>query len=418
MLNRIVLIAVIAALCLFGWFAVRTQIGAMLGDLTQPSAVEAGTVAEVAIGLAPNASQPWWLSAMVFKRSFLPEDAEKSVSALEEATRRTPNDYRIWTELARGYEQSERYAEAEAAFRRSIELAPTYAIPHWQMGNFLLRQDRIDEAKVELKTATETSSAYRDQVYALAWDYFGKDPARVEELASDSADARVNLAKFFAYRDAGQDALRIWNTLSPEQKKYYETVARTTAWRLYENGFVRESLAIARDIGIAKDAQDETVNNGGFEKSIGDHTETLFGWLIFRNDSKFEAMPDSQVKAEGNRSLKVIFRNYSKPTLYNIAQIVTVEPGKKYRLSFKLRTDNLKTGGAPYLEVAAVKTNQRLAASEPFPKGSHDWQEVALEFTVPEGVEGAIIRTVRAGCGEECPISGAFWYDDFKLERI
>ncbi len=277
-MNRIVLIAVIAGLCLFVWFAVRTQIGNMLGELTRPSDEFAGDVAAVAINFAPNAPQPWWLSAMVYRKSFVPEDIEKSVAALEESTRRTPNDYRVWTELARGFEQSERFAEAEAAFRRSIELAPAYAIPHWQFGNFLLRQDRIEEAKAELKTATETSSAYRDQVFALAWDYFGKDPARVEELASDTADARVNLAKFFAYRDSGPDALRIWNTLSPEQKQYYETIARTTAWRLYENGFVRESLAIARDVGIAKDAQDETVNNGGFEKSIGDYTENTF-WL-------------------------------------------------------------------------------------------------------------------------------------------
>lgn len=415
---RIVSIIAIAAVCAFCWFAVRTQIGSLLAEVTSPSRDDALDVAEFAADLAPRDPRPPWLAATKLRQSFTPADLERSVSLLEEATRLAPNDYLMWTELARGYEQSERFDDAERALRRSIELAPAYAIPHWQMGNFLLRQDRIDEAKVELKRTTETSSAYRDQVYTLAWDFFGKDPARVEELASDSADARANLASFYAQRDAGRDSLRIWNTLSPEQKNYYGFIAKGMARRLYETGFVREALAVARDVGLAKDAQDETVNNGGFEKFIGDYQDTLFGWMIFRGDSKFDASPDSQVKAEGNRSLRVVFRNYVKADLYNIAQIVTVEPSRKYRLTFKLRTDNLRSGGAPYLQIAAVKTNSELAKSEPFPIGSNDWQEIALDFTVPDGVEGVEIRTLRINCGDECPIAGTFWYDDFRLVRL
>jgi len=389
----------------------------MLVELTPPTDAGAAEVADAAMSLAPLDPRPKWLASMSLRQSFTPEDTERSVQLLEEAVRSSPNDYRIWTELGRGYEQSERYDEAEAALRRSIELAPSYAIPHWQMGNFLLRQDRLEEAKAELKHATETSSAYRDQVYSLAWDYFGKDPARVEELASDSADARANLAKFYSERNSGRDALRIWNTLTPEQKQYYLFISGPMAHRLYQVGFAHESLSVARDAGIARDAQDETVNNGGFEKFIGEQTDTLFGWMIFRNESRFEAILDSQVKAEGARSLRVVFRNYSKPTLYNIGQTITVEPGRRYRLSFKLRTEGLRSGGPPLLEVAAAKTNQRLAATEPFPVGTTDWQDVALDFTVPEGIEGVEIRTVRANCGEDCPIAGTFWYDDFRLTR-
>ncbi|MFL6466807.1 MAG: tetratricopeptide repeat protein [Pyrinomonadaceae bacterium] len=417
-LNRIILIALIVGVCAFCWFAVRTQVGSMLGELTSPSSENALDTAALASRLSPWDPRPPWLAATKLRQNFEPKDLEQSVTFLEDATKLAPNDYRIWTELARGYEQTERYDDAERVLRRSIEIAPSYAIPHWQMGNFLLRQDRLEEAKSELKKTTETSSVYRDQVYALAWDYFGKDPVQVESLASDSADARANLAQFYAQRSSGRDSLRIWNSLSPEQKEYYKFIAKPMARRLYETGFVREALAVARDVGIAKDAENETVNNGGFEKFIGDHTETLFGWMIFRNDSKFDALPDSQVKAEGNRSLRVAFRNYVKADLYNIAQVVTVEPNRKYRLTFKLRTDNLRSGGPPFLEVAAVKTNSRLAASEPFPIGSNDWQEIMLDFTVPEGVEGVEIRTLRINCGEVCPIAGTFWYDDFRLSRL
>jgi tetratricopeptide (TPR) repeat protein len=390
----------------------------MLAENTTAAADDAADAARLAGNLSPLDPRPKWLEAMTLRQSITPEDLDRSVSLLETATRLEPYDFRLWTELGRGYEQVERYVDAERALRRAVELAPTYAVPHWQLGNFLLRQERIEEAKLELKRTTETSSIYRDQVYALAWDYFGKDASQVEELASDSADARVNLAKFYSGREAGRDSLRIWNTLSSEQKQYYTALGKQIALQLYQIGYVRESLSIARDIGLAKDAHDETVNNGGFESYIGDQAEALFGWKIFRSDSKFEALPDSQIKAEGLRSLKVAFRNYVKPDLYNIAQLVTVQPGKKYRLSFKVRTDNLRSGGGPLLEVLAVKKWVRLTASEPFPIGSVDWQQYTLEFTVPDDVEGIELRTVRVFCGDECPIAGTFWYDDFRLERI
>jgi hypothetical protein len=420
--NSLKIKAVFAALIVgaiaFAWFGIRTQVGNMLGELTSSSDENAAEVAQAASKLAPGDPRPKLLEAVILRQSFSADDADRSVSVLEDAVRRSPSDFRMWIELARGYEQAERYSESENALKKSIELAPSYAIPHWQMGNFLLRQDRVDEAKIELKKATETSSIYRDQVYALAWDYFGKVPARVEELTSDSADAQVNLANFYSQREAGRDSLRIWNTLSSEQKKYYEVLGKQIALQLYHIGSVGESLAIARDIGLAPDAQEETVNNGGFEKYIGDSEEALFGWKIFRNDSKFEALPDSQVRAEGLRSLKVTFRNYIKPDLYNVAQLVTVSPGVRYRLTFKVRTDNLRSGGGPYLEVLSVKKWARLAASDPFPIGSVDWTEYTLEFAVPDDVEGVELRTVRVFCGVECPIAGSFWYDDFRLVRL
>lgn len=416
--TRILPIAFIAAAIVLGWIAIRAQVGSMLAELTSPAREDALDVAMQAASYSSRDPRARWLAAVKLRQSFAPDDVDRSITLLEEATRLAPNDYRIWTELARGYEQNERYDEAERALKRSIELAPNYAIPHWQMGNFLLRSGRLDEAKTELRRATETSSGYRDQVFALAWDFFEKDPARVEELVSDTTDARANLAKFYSERGSGRDSLRIWNSLSSEDKSRYEFLGTHMAQRLYDAGFVHESLSIARDLGIAKDASGETVNNGGFEKFIGDPRETLFGWKIFRTDNKFEALTDSQIKAEGNRSLRVAFRNYSKPELYNIAQIVTVEPTKKYRLSFKLRTDNLRSGGPPFLQIAAIKTYEQIAATAPFPIGSYDWQEISLEFVVPEGVEGIEVRTMRVHCGDDCPVAGTFWYDDFQLKEL
>lgn len=238
----------------------------MLGELTSASREDSGDVADVAISLAPNDPRPRWLSAMVLKRNFDPESFEMSVRRLEEAVRLAPNDYRTWTDLSRGYEQSERYAEAEATFRRAIDLAPNYVIPHWQMGNFLLRQDRVDEAKSELRLATENSSAYRNQVFALAWNYFDKDPSVIEELTTDNPASLADLAFFLAIRERGRDALRVWNRIPPEQKPRFEYLSRPMARVFQHTGYANESFLIGRDAGFIRDELPETISNAGFER--------------------------------------------------------------------------------------------------------------------------------------------------------
>jgi tetratricopeptide (TPR) repeat protein len=134
------------------------------------------------------------------EENFSPQSLEASVAMFEEVVRLAPNDFRYWIELGRAYEQAEEPEKAERALARAVQLAPNYTFPHWQFGNFYLRQNRSEEAFAELRKTTERSIVYREQVFSLAWDYFDKDPQKVEELAIDTPDVRSTLALFYAAR--------------------------------------------------------------------------------------------------------------------------------------------------------------------------------------------------------------------------
>jgi Zn-finger nucleic acid-binding protein len=41
-----------------------------------------------------------------------------------------------------------------------------------------------------------------------------------------------------------------------------------------------------------------------------------------------------------------------------------------------------------------------------------------VDFTVPADVDGAVVRTVRQYCGDNCPMVGTVWYDEFNLQKI
>jgi hypothetical protein len=336
---------------------------------------------------------------------------------LEETVRLAPNDYHWRVELGRAYEQDGQLEKAEAELKRGVDLAPSYAFVHWHLGNFYLRQGQTEKAFAELKRAAENNETYRTQVFSLAWDYFDKDPARVEQLAADTADAKAALALFFAARGRGSESLRNWNLLTDDQKAANPEIARSIALGLFQQRHFPEALEFSRQLGLDADARPSAVTNGGFERPVTTQNDSRFGWTITRGDSKLDVSGDSSVRHEGGRSLKVSFRNYVKSDLYNIFQTVVVEPDTSYRLSFWVRTENLKTSGAPLVEIVNAMDDKVFASSRGFATGSNDWQEYEVAFHTPADCSGITIRTARTYCGDQCPIVGTFWYDEFVLDR-
>ncbi len=405
---RIFLAVAAVVVLALAWFGVRWQLGSMAAALTPPSDPNAADIADVATGLAPSDPLGWWLLGSV-------ETGSSGLAMFEKAVKLSPYDYRWHIELGRAYERADRLADAEAELRKATELAPTYAYARWQLGNFLLRQKRTDEAFEELKKAASNNHAYRDQVFSLAWDYFDKDPSKVEPLAPDAPEGRAGLALFFAARGKAADSRRVWNSLSDEEKAANPQFANLIAQGLYSQRCFPQALEFFRQLGIDVDAQAATVTNPGFERTILPPEQSPFGWQIPRNEPKVEITTDNNTKHGGARALRVAFRNYSKAEFANIFQIVAVEPNKGYRLTFWVLTENLKTAGPPLLQVINANDDKLLAASKPFATGSSDWQQLTVDIRTPENCNGIRIQTSRVPCGEQCPIVGTFWYDDFEL---
>ena len=413
---RIAIVGAIFCALIFGWFAVRWQLGNMLAILTTSNDKNAGEIAQFSVNLAPDDPAANLLLADTKKEIFSPDESSSTINNYKKVVRLSPFDYRWWIELGRAFEQADKNGEAEKAYLRAVELAPDYTNPHWQLGNFYLRRNRSDEAFAELKKAAETNPIYRDQVFSLAWDYYNQDKNKLEQIAGDKPIVKAGLARFYAAKELAGDALRVWNTLSPEEKQENTAYAKVIAQAFYEKRIYPQALEFYRGLGIESDAKAETIQNAGFEKPIGETKDTYFGWKISPAE-KMEVKLDPTQKHEGNRSLRVSFNGFFAPTLFNITQIVIVEPSAKYRLTFWLRTENLKSGGNPILEIYDAYSDANIATSAPFPTDTTDWQQIKMEFTAPPNTQSAAIRTSRVFCGEVCPIVGTFWYDDFRLEK-
>ncbi len=406
---KLMLATAVIVLVVLAWFSVRWQLGDMLATLTQATDPNFAEIAELATRWAPGDPAAFSLKASAG------EDTDASIKALEAAVRRAPSDYRWRIDLGRAYEQGDQFEKAEIQLKKAVALAPSYSSARWQLGNFYLRKEQPDAALAELKIAAENNPTYREQVYSLVWDFSGRSSVQLEKIAGGRPDMLARLAYFFAARGRAEDSLRNWNRLSEDDKAKNTPIARSIALGLFDQRHFAQALEFARQYGAETEAQPNAIANGSFEKTIGENNESRFGWQIARNDPKFDASPEGRVKRDGNRSLRATFKGFNKPTLANISQTVVVEPGRKYKLRFWVRTENLRSAGLPLVEIVNANDDKPLARSQVFPSGTNDWQELTVEVTTPIGCSGIAIRTIRAYCGEDCPITGIFWYDDFAI---
>ena len=415
---RILMILAVIGAILFAWFSIRWQIGNMLADLTLPTDPKAKEISVMATDLSPGDPLTNWFAASAGQDALTPQNAESALQKYENTVRLAPYDFRWWIDLGRAYEQADRSANAEKALLHSIELAPNYTYPHWQLGNFYLRQNRDVEAFGELKKAADNNVVYREQVFSIAWDYYEKDASKVEALAGNTPSVKASLAKFYAVKERPADSLRVWNSIPDEDKQQQQEVAKLIAQALYDKRFYRSSVEFVRQLGIEPDAKTGSVENAGFENSLNpEEGPVYFGWKVLPLE-KIEHKTDPNQKHEGNRSLRIYFTGFANIVVSNIYQIVAVEAPARYRLSFWVRTENLKSAGPPTLEILNSNDYKLLAAGKPFPVGTNEWQPMEIEFDVPNNTEAVTIRTGRLYCGNACPIVGTIWLDDFKLEKI
>lgn len=404
---------------IFAWFSVRWQIGELFADVTSAGSPNAAEIAATSISLAPASPRGYWLSGAILKTAFDDTSLGAAIDQYQEAVRRSPNHYRAWTELGRVNEQAGRYDDAEAAFQRAIELAPEYTIPYWQAGNFYLRRGRVADAVADFNAAAKHSSPYRIQIFSTAWSVLGQDPTQVEQFLTDSGDSKATLAYFYGSIDRPEDAIRVWNMIEPDRKVQYKWQVEALARDLLAHRSFRGALEFARQAGIDPDARPEIITNGDFEVPIkSSEKDVRFDWTLARLDGKIDVSADSSTVHGGRRSLKFLLRGYGKPQFNVLGQAVAVVPGGRYRLSFWMRTENLRGGSLPFIEVRNAKNDRLVGSSIAFPTGTNDWQRLDVDFALPDGRDAVYLVSGREPCPEDCPMTGIFWLDDFSLARL
>jgi tetratricopeptide (TPR) repeat protein len=334
-----------------------------------------------------------------------------------------PLDSALWNSLGQKLEEVGEADEALRAYTEATRLAPFYASPRWQLGNFLLRQGKDSEAFDHLRRAAQAEPTRFPNLVDLAWRFYGGDVQRVEAAVRPETDAeRLRLARFYVKQKRAGEAMRqylqLGGAVAEDDQK--AMLADLLAAREFTEAHKIWSLSQPPEAAAEKAATGR-IYDGGFEREIR-LNEPGFGWQIgAANEPAVSVSLDGKEIGEGKRSLRIDFNGASAPAAPVVSQLVLVEAGRTYRLSFAARTKDLVTGGLPVVAVYDVSAPAEavLAQSKTLPQGSDGWQTFSIEFTTPQTTRAVRLSLHRQNCaGSPCPAFGQLWLDGFSMTKL
>ncbi|MEO6390378.1 MAG: hypothetical protein ABIP75_00920 [Pyrinomonadaceae bacterium] len=392
-------------------FAVRWSAGSTLAQSTDPD------LSALAVRLSPGDPQTHYSFGKSIDASLSAELQKTAALEYEQAARTSPEDYRIWMVLATARERLGDATGAETAFRRAEQLAPDYSMPHWAAGNFFLRQGNEAEALPRLWDAAITMDRLRRPVLELFTSYYDGD---IEKLAAEVGRhhaIRLSYFQFLLDRGYVADAYRLWSSLEPDEQLKAATLGQALVTALSSAHRYFAALNVANDLNIGPKVEFSQVDNPGFEASVETGGSNLFSWRIAPGVQPQIALDGSQLRT-GNNSLTLVFDANGTVPLREITQLIVVPSSKTFRLSYSVRSQDIKGQSTIRIEIVRAEDNSVLARSAPIPAGSSDWRNETLEFTTPPQTDGVILRIAPVPCTTEvCPLFGRVWFDDFELQR-
>lgn len=428
--RRIVIAVVASFLCCWGiWQAARVGFARTLAEYAaQQRRDNAASVvakltsvsdplraAEKAVAILPGDAETHFARAEVLQRYAAYATARDEY---ERAVQLRPRDYFLWMMLGASHDQNQDQVAALRAFQQSVTLAPSYAQPHWQLGNLLLRQGQLDQAFDELRRAAVSNPSLWPNVYDLAWGVYGRDAQAVVRVMRPETDtARMALALFFARQAQAAAALDQFRATKVRNSKTVESVLDEL---LKARAFTEAYEVWSSLHGIPSTGTDATavIRDSGFEGvlTVG---QTGFGWQIAPNVENVAMSIDEGTRQSGARSLRLDFHGNSNPTSALLTQIVLVKPATRYHLGLAALSKDFVSAGDPVITLIDVSDPRRtvLATSPPLRSDPNVWREFAVDFNTNTGTRAIMFTLARQNCANNpCPAFGTIWLDSFSLE--
>ena len=217
-----------------------------------------------------------------------------------------------------------------------------------------------------MRRAGEADPQLRMQLFNMASQVYGKNPAELDRAIGPAAEARALFAKYLIDRKEVDAALQFWNGLSVAEKQANRTVGDEIIKTLMEAKRARQALGVWNEL-LSNDAlhgEPGQLIDGGFERNSSSGGSNVFGWQI-KSGQQAQASIDSASVHSGSHSLRLLFKARAKVDI-NVLQVVVVEPGTQYDLSCFVKTNKLESAGTPEVEIVDADGTV-LARSQPAP---------------------------------------------------
>jgi tetratricopeptide (TPR) repeat protein len=409
---RLLLVTLAIAGCLM---AIRAALTYGAAHVLITYSLSSGNVAAArkATQLTPNNAEAHFAGAAVLSLSGAPD---QSTAELDQAAALRPADYSLWMQLGLLRDQTGDTVGALLAFDEAVKRAPYYAQPRWDRGNVLVRSQQYDAAFKDLTEAAQSNPELMPGLIELAWGLSRGDVKLTEQLAQINTEKmRIAFAKLLVRKGRAQDAIAQFGGAA----NVPESLKQELTDQLIGKGAFKEAFEVWRGgqgISQGNGSPGPSIYDGGFEGTLS-FGEGGFAWRVPRDLQATSISLDSSQPHSGVRSLRIEFGGNSNAA---ITQLILLAPATHYRINFAARSQEVVTGGLPYLAVSDASGDlKRLGQSVPLAKGTTNWQPYSFEFTTTSSSSAVVLSLQRENCSTSpCPIFGSVSLDSFSIEQL
>src|SRR4029077_11350986 len=105
--------------------------------------------------LEPENPWNWYLLGRYWQYNFVQPDVPRAIRAYQTSLALDPTSANVWLDLGTAYEAEGDLAKARVSFLEAKHAYPLSAEISWRYGNFLLRQQELNQAFAEIRRAVE-----------------------------------------------------------------------------------------------------------------------------------------------------------------------------------------------------------------------------------------------------------------------
>ncbi len=388
----------------------------MIGTLTDDRVAIPRDVLQAGVQYFPDSPR---LHARIAGTEFraIDRDLLKAESHIRQAIELLPEEYTYRMVLGAILEAQGNREEAEKSYQEALRLAPKYLEVHWRLANNLVRQGKVNESLEHFRHATTRNLMLLPNAYDLIWNVSNGNLEAVTSITNAAPKAQLTLAEFLVRQSKFTEAANI-----------YRQMERSIRRAEPESAAIITALITANQVPLARELWGDMVSeetgkpqpliwNGSFETAIVP-AFSHFDWALKDNDYARVAL-DPQTAYSGRQAMRVAFLGKDTARVDGeIKQLLLVKPGKRYRLEVQYKIRDLITPMGPRVAITEQRSPTVLAASDPLPEGTHAWQQLSFEFTVPANSAAVWLQIQRIPkYSYDDPTRGYVWFDDFVLKE-
>jgi tetratricopeptide (TPR) repeat protein len=333
--------------------------------------------------------------------AYYKNDNESAVQYLEKAVAADSLYMDAWIRLAEIYAQMGQTQKATDILK-FIHQKPMQVV-HWNWSKMLLAWD-LGEKDLFYQDANLLlvhPKMHQDTFQMLDMNLERDVPNIIEVLDSQHWTAYL---KWLMLWGRVEDSFIAWEKVC-ESEEPNETLIKQYVNFLIKNKYVTAAHTIWKDhTGI------DGVTNGGFEAEI---YKKGFDWRYQHGKWRIERI--GSPTNSGRFSLQIRFTGQENIEFSHLSQILAVQPGGRYKLKYSWKSKNITTDQGLYVEVYGFSC-EGLKDKGPPMLQTHDWQDEAIYFKVPDECDAVVVRLRRKASKRfDSLISGTLWLDDFQL---